>query len=501
MSAKPKAGCSRLFPGKRIIICCDGTWQDSDGGTFEVPTNVTRLARAIEPVASDGTPQIVYYQSGVGTNYGMVGRVISGTTGQGLSENVREAYTFLANNYATGDKVILEYYGSPGAFKQARVGMIGFSRGAYTARSICGLINRVGILTRRGMDQFFTVYNDYQQCKLDLKYAEDLATRENGALVHKNSSFITAILCFDTVGSLGIPSIGYLKWRDFNKQFEFHDTGINMGKVGFAFHALALDENRGPFTPSLWENPPPTESPLSIGQRPTNLRQCWFPGVHTNIGGGYDDQEIADITLAWAVEMLQTVANAVDFCESYLDKVIENEDAHSSGEWAEGKVYDSAIGIFKLVSGKYRTPGEYKRIIPGSDFGECIHPSVRVRMENMNRNKLKPKWVCKALEGWEYERDESAGGWKWYKKGKDGKVVAELMEEPLGMVEKKLAGRRVIEKYFGTEAWDVPDDEFANKCVTAPAEIVVAQGATNGVSAWETVGKNLSAPTNGVNGN
>jgi len=68
------------MPGKRLIICCDGTWQDSDGGTFEVPTNVTRLSRAIEPVAQDGTPQIVYYQSGVGTEFGMLNRLIGGET-------------------------------------------------------------------------------------------------------------------------------------------------------------------------------------------------------------------------------------------------------------------------------------------------------------------------------------------------------------------------------------------------------------------------------------
>lgn len=436
------------MPGKRLIICCDGTWQDSDGGTFEVPTNVTRLSRSIEPVAQDGTPQIVYYQSGVGTEFGMLNRLIGGATGQGLAEHVREAYGFLANNYYPGDSVVL----------------LGFSRGAFTARSIAGLVNRIGILTRKGMDQFFEIYKDYREFKLlDKKYAEELAKRDNGTLVHKDSSYVTAIACFDTVGSLGIPSMGIFKWRDFNRKFQFHDTGLNLGKVGYAFHALALDENRGPFTPTMWEIPPKAQHDLEAQERPTNLRQCWFPGVHTNIGGGYDDQEISDITLAWMVEMLQTVSGAVEFCKSYLDLIVKNEDDHSSGEWAEGKIYDSATGIFRLVAGKYRTPGEYAPKVPGSTFGECIHSSVRVRQQRMNTDPKKVGWNCKPLQGWEVIKDEATGGWKWIKRGKNGAIERELTEEPLGKMEKKIAGRRVIEKYFGKEAWDLAPDEVAAK--------------------------------------
>jgi len=371
------------MPGKRLIICCDGTWQDSDGGTFEVPTNITRLARSIEPVAKDGTPQIVYYQSGVGTGYGVFARVIGGATGSGLSEHVREAYGFLANNYCPGDSVIL----------------LGFSRGAFTARSICGLVNRVGILTRKGMDGFYQVFKDYCDSTLDKQKADELAQKENGTLVHKKSNRITAISCFDTVGSLGIPSVGFLTWRDFNKQYQFHDTGLNLGKVEYAFHALALDENRGPFTPTMWEVPPKVQQELTNQDRPTNLRQCWFPGVHTNIGGGYDDQEIADITLAWMVQMLESVAGVVDFCENYLDSIVQNSN-ESDTEWAEGKVYDSAEGIFKLVSGTARTPGQYTPTIPGSTFEEYMHPCVRVRRSLMNKDPKKPKWfVSPSLGG------------------------------------------------------------------------------------------------------
>lgn len=318
------------------------------------------------------------------------------------------------------------------------------------------------------MDQFYNIYKDYREFKITDKYAEELAKRENGSLVVKNSKYIAAIACFDTVGSLGIPSIGILQWRDVNKKYQFHDTGLNMGKVGYAYHALALDEHRGPFVPTLWEIPPKEQQQLDSQERPTNLRQCWFPGVHSNVGGGYDDQEIADITLAWMVEMLQTEAGVITFCKSYLDTIVKNNDEHSSGEWAEGKVYDSAVGMFKLVSGVARTPGQYTPKIAGSNFYECMHSSVRVRQERLNKDPKRPGWVCKPLVGWEVVRDEATGGWKWIKRGKDGEIRVELKEETLGKMEKKIAGRRVVEKYFGKDAWDLPPDEVAASNVLPP---------------------------------
>jgi len=296
----------------------------------------------------------------------------------------------------------------------------------------------------------------------------------------KKSNNVTAISCFDTVGSLGIPSVGFLTWRDFNKKYQFHDTGLNLGKVEYAFHALALDENRGPFTPTMWEVPPKVQQELTNQDRPTNLRQCWFPGVHTNIGGGYDNQEIADITLAWMVHMLESVAGAVDFCQNYLDSIVQNSN-ESESEWAEGKVYDSAEGIFKLVSGTARTPGQYTPKIPGSTFEEYMHPCVRVRRSLMNKDPKKPNWDCKPLAGWEPQQDAASGAWKWVKKDKDGQVVVELPEETLGKMEKKLAGKRVIQKYFGAEAWDLDDADTAAEapCAVVPQADTPVNGQTS----------------------
>ena len=115
---------------KNIVVCCDGTWNDSDSAAEF--TNVVRIARAIKPIdgrSSPATPQIVYYHSGVGTS-DAVDRVMGGAVGLGLSRNVRDAYAFLAANYCEGDEIFL----------------FGFSRGAYTARSVAGIIGWVGLI-------------------------------------------------------------------------------------------------------------------------------------------------------------------------------------------------------------------------------------------------------------------------------------------------------------------------------------------------------------------
>src|SRR5437588_3399030 len=130
---------------KRLIVCCDGTWNDSDDGNEF--TNVSRLAWAVEPLdARNGNiAQIVYYQSGVGTGGDLFSKLGGGGVGLGLSRNVRDAYAFLANNYAPGDEIFL----------------FGFSRGAYTARSIGGVIGYAGLVHKSGMDRFSHLWEGY----------------------------------------------------------------------------------------------------------------------------------------------------------------------------------------------------------------------------------------------------------------------------------------------------------------------------------------------------
>ena len=115
-------------------------------GHLAVPSNVTRVCRALIPETAEGIQQIIYYQAGVGTSGGSLSMMRGGATGEGLSENIREAYSFLASNYDLGDEVFL----------------LGFSRGAFTARSICAMVNSVGLLTTRGMDDFYPIFKDWE---------------------------------------------------------------------------------------------------------------------------------------------------------------------------------------------------------------------------------------------------------------------------------------------------------------------------------------------------
>ena len=111
-----------------------------------IPSNVTRLTRAIKSTSSDGISQIVYYQAGVGSQGGIFGRVVGGATGSGLAENVRVAYEFISNNYSWGDEIFL----------------VGFSRGAFTARSIAGMIGIIGVLTKAGLPFFAEIFKDFE---------------------------------------------------------------------------------------------------------------------------------------------------------------------------------------------------------------------------------------------------------------------------------------------------------------------------------------------------
>ncbi|KAJ6263708.1 hypothetical protein Dda_2277 [Drechslerella dactyloides] len=402
--------------GKRIIICCDGTWQDSDSGDG-CPSNVTRFARSLKSVSDEGVTQIIYYQSGVGSG-----------TGLGLSEHVREAFVFISNNYHVGDELFI----------------LGFSRGAFTARSIAGLIDRIGILTRRGMESFSKIYRDYINFRL-----KDQAYINKQGWERIKGITIKALGCWDTVGALGIPASPIIEKCKCNEKYKFHDTDLTSSTEN-AFHALALDERRLPFAPTLWRLPIPAASERHTDIVP-NLKQVWFPG-----GGGYEDQELSDLTLVWMIDQMRP------FLGFDLDYVKSLGQGHSNN-WASGAIFNSFRGIMKGAGSKVRTPGTYfpdpprsvvKRAFtfgagvfgqPGvsSITNEEIHPSVRGRMVASNG-----EWCSRALFGWKCDKRvvQSAAGpverWVW----KDPETGTELFESDLGDQEKVLAGAEVLSK-------------------------------------------------------
>jgi uncharacterized protein (DUF2235 family) len=256
---------------KRIVICADGTWNrpdQKDRGKLK-PSNVVKMSRAIQPKAQDGTQQVVYYDEGVGTEWGLLGPIIGGAFGFGLDKNIMECYRFIALNYDEGDELYL----------------FGFSRGAFTVRSLAGFINRVGLLSKNEiyiLDGAFDLYRKYTNGDND----ETREFRKN----HRTTTIkIKLVGVWDTVGALGIP-VGL--FRNFNrKKYKFHDAELG-ANVENGYHALAIDERRKPFAATLWENHAPG----------THVEQVWFAGVHTNIGGGFDPDGLANCPFQWMAE-------------------------------------------------------------------------------------------------------------------------------------------------------------------------------------------------------
>lgn len=139
----------------------EGWWWWDTRGSLQTPSNVTRIGRAILAEDKNHCPQIVYYQAGIGTGFGLADKYIGGGTGEGISEHIREAYSFLANNYLPGDEIFL----------------LGFSRGAFTARSIAGLIGSFGLLSKEEMPHFYDVFKDWENAGAKRYHARILKSR------------------------------------------------------------------------------------------------------------------------------------------------------------------------------------------------------------------------------------------------------------------------------------------------------------------------------------
>ncbi len=261
----------------RLIVCCDGTWNRADQVEDGKPakTNVRKLYEAID---QETAPQKADYKEGVGTKRWE--RIRGGALGFGLSRNVQESYAWLVDNYAPGDELFL----------------FGFSRGAFTARSLAGLVRNSGILRRDKRDMVKDAYALYRSRQPGDAPWERNAQKFRDDHSHPEAK-ITFIGVWDTVGALGIPIDAFRpKW--LTKQWAFHDTTLSTAVVN-AYHAISIDERRKPFKPTLWVHKlkqDGTPEPLPAGQ---TVRQVWFTGVHSDVGGGYGDASLSEIPLKW----------------------------------------------------------------------------------------------------------------------------------------------------------------------------------------------------------
>jgi uncharacterized protein (DUF2235 family) len=259
---------------KKIAFFADGTWDGKSNGT-----NVFRLFNAL--LVSSG--QMPFYDNGVGADGNPIEHLLGGAFGTGLFQKIRDGYTKISQVYEPGDEVFL----------------FGFSRGAYTARSLAGMIAVCGLPSKQFDDQFvesaFKAYRDKDQRSSILS----MLSSKYGM----TDAQITMIGVWDTVGSLGIPAIfGGVSPLDYG----FLDTSLHPD-VKNAYHALAIDERRKEFPATIWTSEP------APGQ---TIEQVWFCGVHSDVGGGYNPSSddtttaLSDITLSWMMDKAKALGLA-----------------------------------------------------------------------------------------------------------------------------------------------------------------------------------------------
>ena len=269
---------------RNIALCFDGTWNSDDRAS---PTNVVRTSQALLPQTAAGTPQFRYYDRGVGT--GRFDRVRGGVVGLGLARNVELAYVWLSSHYRPGDRLFL----------------FGYSRGAYTARSLAGLLGLCGVPDpRRCAAAGFRVADVALQGMAIYRLLPVRVRHERAARHVETFAFRTAadrrrrrprwppcrvhfIGVWDTVGALGVP-VTWLNWIGARRH-RFHDVGLGL-HIRHACHAVAIDEGRRPFAPTLWTSLPGLEQ---------HVEQLWFPGVHSDVGGGRPNTGLSDRALLW----------------------------------------------------------------------------------------------------------------------------------------------------------------------------------------------------------
>lgn len=328
---------------KRIILCADGTWNLRDQVDEKTgrrrPTNVTKVARAVLPRSAAGIDQVVYYHDGIGTR-GPLDKLTGGAFGKGIEENIRNLYRFIVYNYEPGDEL---YF-------------FGFSRGAFTVRSLAGFMNLVGLVEKD--DDYFVpdIYACYEKGNRPGSPEWSHAFRKvQGARACPPIRFIGV---WDTVGALGAPGVvGKVASALNGNKYGCHEVALHP-TVEHAYHALALDERRKPFKPTFWTRP---QGWAGV------LEQAWFAGVHSNVGGGYSPDGLANEALHWMVE--KSEALGVEFDQTYLKpfRPCFNAVLHDS------------------MSSKYRLFGPYVRPV-GEHLldGERIHQSVIDRRTHLN---------------------------------------------------------------------------------------------------------------------
>jgi len=306
----------------RDVILLDGTWN-----TPRDHTNISTLAarkKFFERLIlqeSDGVEQQLFYFDGVGTDGLALERLLGGAVGVGLRKIVQDAYECVIENYRDDQELYI----------------FGFSRGAYAARALAGLIGAAGIpksTDKRLLDIAWTNFRARSDARR--------GAAPQGPDFHTNNR-VKLLGVFDTVGSYGVPAgVGLAPLARYVSLAVFGLPDTRFGShIDHGLHAIGVDERRRPFTPTFWT--------VKKGDpQPDNVEQNWFPGVHCNIGGGYPDPGLSDITLTWMIaraRALTGLAFDLDEVRKIVKPNIDSEVYDSSKGW----VVDSTLPHYRQM--------------------------------------------------------------------------------------------------------------------------------------------------------
>ncbi len=404
-------------PHKRLLICLDGTWNNRT-----TSTNVFHLYNLAAETDARGVRQLRYYDEGVGT--GVLDRVSGGAFGFGLDENVIQAYEWLVEQYDEGDEIYIT----------------GFSRGAYTARSLGGFIMKCGLLRRGAPLTVEQLWDGYRvlgrrsgphasppksqwtrivgkevrpyRSLIDLKWdtghvkVTDPNPTEKLLIEWSRRTPIECIGVFDTVGAMGLGALGIPGLR--SEEMAYHNT--NPSKlIKHGYHALAIDERRFSFRPNLWRRFRAEDLASAEVEAWSTYEQRWFTGAHANVGGGYADNPLSLFSLAWMAGRMADlglafkslpVRPAIQTCLPLL-KSLDGYKPYlrdSYGEFLGGfwKLLTFGLGYDRPIAAPPRVTTRYTL----ESLNETIDPSVREfwEAEPSYRPRNLQKYLSRAAE-------------------------------------------------------------------------------------------------------
>ncbi len=325
----------------RHVLSFDGTWQRGDQKN---PTNIKLIHDSIEEFDVNGLRQVAKHFDGVATRGNKLTRWFNGVTGADLPKIVCEAYEYLSQNYQPGDEIV----------------MTGYSRGAFIARTLNGMMYNVGIIDpskfdsqekyREAITEAYDVYRD-SDASPDSARAQKFIDENSFA----ERPIVNHMALFDTVGQLGVPFQFPIFHKLTRGRFDFHDTKVNPNTLSVS-HVIAIDEKRKNFVPTLIEK---------INGERTEIREVYFAGDHSAVGGGSEDNKgLSDITGLWSINEMREQGN-VAFNLNKVKELFDSPDV-STNEDATFRL----SGVFSLVA---------KPFIRDVPKGAEVHSSVGER--------------------------------------------------------------------------------------------------------------------------